>query len=67
MSSLCIVKDLMKHKLKDAINCTKSAKTELNKSKTNLTREIVDKELNHIWKQAKEKNTEKVNWNIKRH
>ena len=70
----------MKHKLKDAINCTKSAKTELNKSKLNLTKVvrkgtfvrkefmgIVDKELNHIWKQAKEKKHEKTNWNIKRH
>ena len=75
-----IVKDLMKHKIKDAINCTKSAKTELNKSKLNLTKVvrkgtfvrkefmgIVDKELNHIWKQAKEKKHEKTNWNIKRH
>ena len=31
-----IVKDIMKHKLKDANNCTKVARTELNKSKAKL-------------------------------
>ena len=68
-----IVKDLMKHKLNDAMKCTKSAKTELNNSKTNLTKvvrkgtfvrnefmELVDKEIKYIWHQLKEKNREKV-------
>ena len=75
-----IVKDLMKYKLQDAIKCIKVAKAELNFSKKNLTivvrkatyvrevfMELVDKELNHIWSEIKEKNREKVNWNIQRH
>ena len=53
-----IVKDLMKHKLKDATRCVKEARTELNESKVNLDKvvrkgtfvrreymELVDKEL----------------------
>ena len=60
--------------------CTKFAKTELNSSRENLNSvvrkgtfvrkefmEVVDKELNHVWNEAKEKNEEKVNWNIKKH
>ena len=54
-----VVKDLMKHKLEDAVKCIKAAKAELNVSKVNLTKvvrnrtfvriefmELVDKELN---------------------
>ena len=75
-----IVKDLMKHKLKDAIKCTKTARTELNISKENLTKvvrrgtfvrndfmELVDKELQNVWTEAKMKSDEKVNWNIGKH
>ena len=70
----------MKHKLKDSIKCIKTAKTELNNSKKNLTKvvrkgtfvrdeflEQVDKELNYSWKHTKEKNREKINWNIQKH
>ena len=75
-----IVKDLMKHKLKDAIKCTKITSTELNKSNDNLSKvvrkgtfvrnefmEVVDKEINEVWKQAKEKKNEKVDWNVQKH
>ena len=74
-----IVKDLMKHKLKDATKCTKEAKTELNDSKANLDKvvrkgtivrsefmELVDKELTEVWTEAKNKNQEKLIWNVKR-
>ena len=70
----------MKHKLQDAIKCIKTAKAELNESRVNLTKvirkgtfvraefmELVDKELNTIWTEVKEKNHEKVNWNYQRH
>ena len=75
-----IVKDLMKHKLKDAIKCTKTARTELNISKDNLTKvvsrgtfvrndfmELVDKELQNVWSEAKMKSGEKVSWNKGKH
>ena len=75
-----IVKDLMKHKLKDAIKCTKIARRELNESKDNLSKvvrkgtfvrsefmEVVDKEINEVWKQAKKKKNDKVNWNVHKH
>ena len=70
----------MKHKLRDAIKCTMTAKTGLNISKENLTKvvrkgtfvrsefmDLVDKELKTVWKDAKNKNSEKVNLNIPAH
>ena len=75
-----VVKDLMKHKLKDALKGTKTAKTELNSSKMKLDKvvrrgtlvrsefmEIVDKELKEVWTESKKINKEKLNWNIHRH
>ena len=74
-----IVKDLMKHRLRDALKYIKYAKTELNVSKDNLNSvvrkgtfvrkefmEVVDNELKHVWNEAKEKDEEKVNGNIKK-
>ena len=76
----CIVKDLMKHRFKDVLKCTKSAKKEVMISKENLSKtvrrgtlvrtefmEIVDKEVKHIWTSSKEKNREKLEWNKKRY
>ena len=67
-----IVKDIMKHKRKDAIECAKESKEELRKSKKNLDNvirkgtfvrqeymDLVDKELNIIWNKGKEKNNSK--------
>ena len=75
-----IVKDIMKHKLKDAMNCIKAARTELNRSKAILDKvvrkgtivrhefmEIVDIEVKDIWKETKKKNEEKIVWNIHKH
>ena len=75
-----IVKDLMKHRLKDANDCIKTAKVQLKNSRENLDRvvrkgtlvrnefmDINDKELNEVWTATKKKNQEKVIWNIKRH
>ena len=66
-----IRKNLMKHKLQDAIKCTVKDKKELNVSKDNLTKvvrqgtfvrrefmEIVDKELKSLWTESKVKNKE---------
>ena len=63
--------------LRDAIQCSNVAKTELNISKENLTKvvrggtlvrsefmELVDKELKNVWNESKEKSGEKVSWNI---
>ena len=74
-----IVKDLMKHKLKNAIKSTRVAKKELEESKENLSKvvrkatfvrsefmELVDKELKTVWKESKEKSDVKVNWNIQK-
>ena len=75
-----IVKDFMKHKLNDAIKCTKCAKKELNISNECLSKtvrkgtlvrreymELVDKELDYVWKEAKVKSQEKVVWNVNKH
>ena len=75
-----VVKDLMKHKMNDALKCIKTAKKELKKSNDNLSKivrkgtivrneymELVDKELNEAWTEAKTKNEEKVTWNIHKH
>ena len=60
-----IVKDLMKHKLKNAIKSARIAKIELEESKVNLSKvvrkatfvrsefmDLVDKELNTVWKES---------------
>ena len=78
-SKYVIVKDLMKHRLTDAIKCTESAKKELNFSKDSLDKvvrkgtlvrqefmDLVDKELNYVWKEAKVKSQEKIDWNIQK-
>jgi hypothetical protein len=61
-----IVKDLMKHKKKDAIKCIPISKKDLNKSNTKLSKvvrkgtiareafmEVVDTELNFEWETGK--------------
>ena len=72
-----IVKDLMKHKKKDALKCLKISKENLNKSNINLSKtvikgtivreafmEVVDMKLNHVWKEGKEKMNNKKEWAI---
>ena len=67
----------MKHKMNDAIECTKEAKEELLISKKSLDNdvrkgtfvrnefmEIVDREVNIIWREGKEKNKDKVEWAV---
>ena len=83
-SSLCtrddkydIVKDLMKHKMKDSVRCLKISKQNLNNSKSCLSKtvrkgtiareafmEIVDNELNYEWKTGKNKMKDKISWAV---
>ena len=66
-----VIKDLMKHILKDTVKCASSGKRELSISMENLSKvvrkgtlvrnefmELVDKEVNHIWKERKESSLE---------
>ena len=70
-----IVKDMMKHELKNAEDYEKFVRKELNRSKTNLNEVVrqgtiaryefmntVDVELNLLWNKGKTKNIDKVNW-----
>ena len=72
-----IVKVLMKHKMNDALNCVTESRAELNKSKNSLDNivrkgtvvgeefvELVNREINIIWKNGKDKNQEKVEWAV---
>ena len=83
-SSLCtrddkydIVKDLMKHKMKDSVRCLKISKQNLNKSNSCLSKtvrkgtiareafmEMVDNELNYEWKTGKNKMKDKISWAV---
>ena len=68
-----IVKELMKHTLKDIMKCIKSTKEELNVSNVNLSKvvrkgtlvrkefmKLVDNEIGISWKKLKEKNKKKL-------
>ena len=72
-----IVKDLMKHKKKDAIKCVNKSKQSLNKNNAILSKtvrkgtivreafmEVVDMELNHEWRTGKERMNDKKKWAI---
>jgi hypothetical protein len=75
-----IIKDLMKHKMIDAENCIKESREELNQSKKHLDNvvrkgtyvrreymEIVNRELNLMWKEGKDKQKNKIDWAMKKH
>ena len=76
-SGFDIVKDLMKYKMYDALNCVKESKDELKKTKDDLDTfvrkgtfvreefmDLVNREVNHIWNNGKEKNKNKVDWAV---
>ena len=72
-----IVKDLMKHKKKDALRCQKVSKQRLNRTNAKMSKtvrkgtivreafmEVVDMELNHEWRTGKERMNDKKKWAI---
>jgi hypothetical protein len=75
-----IVKDLMKHKMLDAEKCVKESTKNLNHSKDNLSEvvrvktvvreefmNIVDREVNKVWRDGKKKNHNKTEVLIKKY